>query len=176
MWFTIYFFHHSGNDYHSLSHANVTWSISSTHKVNFQYKTTGDDILVPVDIENSIFVIAHHCGCSCSRYILQNILAQEPSLNFTALLRYGLKTRMKVIQFVLQKLGRIFWPSILITKNVNILSWDLLNQTRTITYKIHNWITCRNSPKWLLIHKIIWCIIKITLVGHHSIVTYKLYG
>ena len=51
-------------------------------------------------------------------------MAQEPSLNSTVLLRYGLKTRMKVFESctiftIVQKLGRIFCPT-LITKIVNI--------------------------------------------------------
>ena len=70
----------------------------------------------------TIIIIASYCRRGCNRHVQWNILAQEPSLNSTVLLRYGLKTRMKVIEsvpFLLQKLGRIFCPT-LITKIVNI--------------------------------------------------------
>ena len=46
-------------------------------------------------------------------------MVQEPSLNSTVLPRYSLKTRIKVVPFLLQKLGRIFCPTS-ITKIVNI--------------------------------------------------------
>ena len=50
-----------------------------------QYKT----IEVKYNIYKRDFVIACHCGCGCTRHIELIILAQEPCLNSTALLRYG---------------------------------------------------------------------------------------
>ena len=44
-----------------------------------------------------IIIIASHCGCGCNRCIELIILAQEPCLNSTALLRYGLKSRVKFL-------------------------------------------------------------------------------
>ena len=70
----------------------------------------------------AIFVIASHCGHGYNRRIPRIILAQEPPLNSTVLLRYGQKTSvklLKVLPFLLQKAGRIFCHTSM-TKYVNI--------------------------------------------------------
>ena len=119
LWFTIYSFCVETTTIHFLvpnstkNHQKcVIWSIASTCKKNFQYKTIGGEILVPryrklqLSLLQSIVGVAviamfsgtFHCGCGCNRHVQRNILAQEPSLNSTVLLRYGLKTRMKFIE------------------------------------------------------------------------------
>ena len=69
-----------------------------------------------------IIVIARHCGRVYNHRIWLIIMAQEPCLNSTALLRYGQKSMVKfcrVVPFLLHKIGRIFCHTFM-TKIVNV--------------------------------------------------------
>ena len=70
-----------------------------------------------------IIVVADHCGCGYNCRIELIILAQEPCLNSSALLRYGQKSRInfcRVVPFLLQN----FLPNP-DEKNVNILGANI---------------------------------------------------
>ena len=60
---------------------------------NYRGKNTSARILKIV-----IFIIARRCEHGCYCHIQRIILTQEPSLNSTALLRCGQKTRVKITE------------------------------------------------------------------------------
>ena len=132
LWFTIYSFHVETVTIHFLlpnstkNHQKcIIWSIVVPARITSNRRWNTSTQISKI----TIIVISSHCGCGCNRHVQRNILAQEPSPNSTVLLRYGLKTRMKVFESC-----TIFttetWQNIYFALPWSLKSWisrDLLN-------------------------------------------------
>ena len=74
-----------------------------------------------------ILIIASHCGRGCSHHIQRIILAQVPSLYPTALLRYGEKARVKLIESCTIFTTEILAEYFALPRLKTCISRDLLN-------------------------------------------------
>ena len=116
LWFTIYSFHVETTTIHFLvpnstkNHQEcIIWSIASTCKENFQYKTMGGEILVPrywkLQAIVGVAIIAMFSGRFWSK---NHLLIPLCCWDMAWKLGWNL---LKVVSLLLQKLGRIFWVS-----------------------------------------------------------------
>ena len=172
LWFTIYSFHVETTTIHFLvpnstkNHQKcIIWSIASTCKKNFQYKTIGGEILVPryrklqLSLLQAIVGVAVIAMFSGTFWRKNHLLIPLRCWDMAWKLGWNL---LKVVPFLLQKLGRIFCPTS-ITKIVNIsgstqpfftkqgpLDSQLDNKSFHHIIEVFS-NTFRNSPELLLV-------------------------
>lgn len=171
LWFTIYSFHVETVTIHFLvpnstkNHQKcIIWSIASTCKKNFQYKTIGGEILVPRYRKLQLLLLQAIVGVAVIAMFSGTFWRKNhlliPLCCWDMAWKLGWKF-LKVVPFLLQKLGRIFCPT-LITKIVNISGstqpfftkqepLDSQLDNKSFHYIIEMFSTTfRNSPESLL--------------------------